>query len=478
MSDTRRWLTVLIAAVLAVCTYLFLPDSVNELARRTAAIFVVAVVFWATEVIPLFATSLMLIGMEIVFLSGKGGTALLFPTLSGTPIENAPHYKTFLQPFASGIIILFMGGFLLSTAVTKHGLDKKIASRVLRPFAGRPSTLLFAVMAITAFFSMWMSNTATAVMMIAVITPLVKQLPEDDRFHKGLVLGVAFAANIGGIGTPIGTPPNAVALAALRQQFPDLELGFAQWMMMAIPLALLLLLATGGLLLFLFRPAPGTVLPAIEPPAEPITTRGKLTMVILAASIFLWVFSGPLGLGLGSAAVALLAAAALTTVGALDKFDVDTIDWNILILMWGGLALGEAMQTTGLISVIADLPFDTLSPGWLVIIVVALGVGLSTFMSNTAAANVLVPTVIAIGLALPDPAAGRDLAIQLGVMTALACSFAMAFPVSTPPNAIAFATGRVPALSMIQAGGLVSVGCIVVLLVGYRLILPWALAGS
>ena len=475
MSDTRRWLTVATAAALAVATYLLLPTSVNELSRRTAAIFVVAVVFWATEVIPLFATSLLVIGFEIVFLAGKGGTALLFPTRDGLPLEGAPPYQSFLEPFASGIIILFMGGFLLSAAVSKHGLDQKIAARLLRPFAARPGALIFAVMGITAFFSMWMSNTATTVMMIAVIHPLLKLLPETDRYHKGLVLSVAFAANIGGIGTPIGTPPNAVVLAALRQQFPDLNLGFAQWMMMAVPLAAVLLLATGFFLMTAFRIKPGTKLPPIELPAEPITLRGRLTLLILIASIFLWVFSGPLGLGLGSAAVALLAAAALCTVGALDKHDVDAIDWNILILMWGGLALGEAMQSSGLVNTIAALPFDTLSPGWLVIIVVALGVGLSTFMSNTAAANVLVPVVIAIGLALPDPEAGRHLAIQLSVMTALACSFAMAFPVSTPPNAIAFATGRVPAMSMIQAGGLVSVGCIVALLLGYRVVLPWAL---
>ncbi|MEL7087941.1 MAG: SLC13 family permease, partial [Planctomycetota bacterium] len=205
MSDRRRWLIILITAIAAVATYYGLPDSVNELARRTCAIFVVAVIFWATEIIPLYATSLCIIGMQIVFLAGPGGMADKFPPLHG-PLENLPSYNAFLAPFASGIIILFMGGFLLSAAVTKHGLDKKIAAKLLRPFAKNPITLVFAIMLITAFFSMWMSNTATAVMMIAIITPLVKAMPEDDAFHKAVILAVPFGANIGGIGVPMGVP--------------------------------------------------------------------------------------------------------------------------------------------------------------------------------------------------------------------------------------------------------------------------------
>lgn len=474
MSDRRRWVIILITAISAVATYYGLPDSVGELARRTCAIFVVAVIFWATEIIPLYATSLCIIGMQIVFLAGKGGMAEKFPTHNG-PLENLPSYNAFLAPFASGIIILFMGGFLLSAAVTKHGLDKKIAAKLLRPFAKNPVTLVFAIMLITAFFSMWMSNTATAVMMIAIIAPLVKSMPEDDNFHRAVILAVPFGANIGGIGTPIGTPPNAVAMAALQQKFPQLDLGFIDWMIMAVPLALILMAVAGVLLLVMFRPKPGMKLPEIEKPTEPISWKGRLTLFILGGAIFLWVFSGVLNIGLSSAAVALLAAAALTTLGVLEKRDVDSIDWNVLILMWGGLSLGKAMEVSGLIDVIAGLPFAELQGAWLAVIIVTLGVGMSTFMSNTATANVLVPMVIAIGLANPDTDAGRTMAVQLTVMTALACSFAMAMPVSTPPNAIAFATGKIPASSLIRSGGLVSLICVVVLLLGYQWVLPWAI---
>ncbi|MEO0515400.1 MAG: DASS family sodium-coupled anion symporter [Planctomycetota bacterium] len=475
MTDRRRWSTIALAAIAAVVTYYGLPGNVDELARRTAAIFVVAVVFWATELIPLYATSLCIIGMQILFLSGKGGMAEKFPTLTGQPLNDLPSYNVFLAPFASGIIILFMGGFLLSAAVTKHGLDKKIAARLLKPFAKKPSTLIFAIMLITAFFSMWMSNTATAVMMIAIITPLVKALPEDDKFHKAVILAVPFGANIGGIGTPIGTPPNAVAMAALQQKFPELGLGFVDWMIMAVPLALILIAVAGLLLLVMFKPKPGVELPEIEKPTEPISWKGRITLMILGGAIFLWVFSGILNIGLSSAAVALLAAAALTTLGVLEKRDVDSIDWNVLILMWGGLSLGKAMEVSGLIDVIAGLPFAELQGAWLAVIIVALGVGMSTFMSNTATANVLVPMVIAIGLSNPDTDAGITLAVQLTVLTALACSFAMAFPVSTPPNAIAFATGKIPASALLSSGGIVSLICVVVLLLGYQFVLPWAI---
>ncbi len=492
VSPLRRWLLILLAAVAAVMTYLFLPATlpgaqgpvpVPEAARRTCAIFVVAVVFWATEVIPLYATSLCVIGMEVLFLAGKGGMGSKLPTRHGETLTDLAPASAYFAPFASGIIILFMGGFLLSAAVTKHRLDRKIAGRLLRPFARRPITLMFAVLIITAFFSMWMSNTATAVMMLAIIAPIVRAFPEDDRFHRAVILAVPFGANIGGIGTPIGTPPNAVALAALRDRFPGLNLGFVDWMIMAVPLAALLVLIAGGLLYVMFRPKPGLVMPEIEVAREPITPRGWATLAVLGSAILLWVFGSmdiKIGevhlnfrqyIGLSSAAVALLAAAALTALGTLEKRDVDSIDWNVLILMWGGLSLGTAMQANGLIDVISALPFAQFKGLVLVIAVVVLALGMSTFMSNTATANVLVPMVIAIGLAGGIDASST--AVQLAVLTALACSFAMAMPVSTPPNAIAFATGKIPARAMIESGGVVSIVCVIVMVIWYPLVLPW-----
>lgn len=482
MNNRRRFWILLTSFFAAVVVYYLLPREIgtgtntivlNELARRTCAIFVVAVIFWATEVIPLFATSLCIIGLEILFLADKGGMAtklpLFFPTADDLPEGVSISYTKFLESFSSGIIILFMGGFLLSAAVTKHGLDKAIASRLLRPFSKSPVLLVFGVMGITGFFSMWMSNTATTVMMLAIIGPLVRQLPSDDKFHRAVILAVPFGANIGGIGTPIGTPPNAVAMSFLRQT--GVNISFLDWMLMALPLALLLMFVAGWLLLIMFPKAKDTPMPELEHPKNKISFKGWMTMAILGTAIFLWVFSSVLDIGLSSAAVALLAAAALTALGVLEKHDVDRIDWNVLILMWGGLSLGLAMEETGFIDFLASA-FNLL-PDWashgfvLTTLVVGLSVVMSTFMSNTATANVLVPTVMAIGSA----AGGQSIGVHMTVLCALACSFAMAMPVSTPPNAIAFATGKIPASALIRSGGLVSIICMVVLLLGYQLVL-------
>jgi sodium-dependent dicarboxylate transporter 2/3/5 len=468
----RRSVTICtITAAVAVATYYLLPGDMNELARRTITIFIVAAVFWATEALPLYATSLCIIGLEILFLAERGGLAMVLPARSAFPTNEAGEVMSlssgdFLQSFASPIIILFMGGFLISSAVTKHGLDRVIGAKLLRPFAGKPTTLIFAVLGITAFFSMWMSNTATAAMMLAIVAPLVRGLPDDDRFHRAVILAVPFGANIGGIGTPIGTPPNAVALAALRMA--GYRIGFLDWMIFAVPLSLLMLTVAGILLLKFFPPAKDLKLPEVQK-AGAIDLPGRMTLIILCVTIALWLTSK--WHGVSDAVVALLAAAALTALRVLDRRDVDHIDWNVLILMWGGLSLGDAMQSTGMVDYVVNLPIvsnaTTMSgPGGqfaLALFVVGLSVVLSTFMSNTATAALIVPMAMALS---PENQG------ELAVLTALACSFAMAMPVSTPPNAIAMATGQVPVSSMVRSGGLISIISMLVLLCGYQLVLP------
>ncbi len=499
MSVTRRWSIIAVAALIAVSTYYFLPATlpgthgpvpIPEAGRRAICIFLMAVIFWSTEVIPLYATSLCLIGMQVLFIAGKGGMGGKFPPVADAAFDPAqlPPATAFFDPFSSGVILLFMGGFLLSAAITKHRLDRKIAARLLKPFAARPSTLLLAVLLISAFFSMWMSNTATAVMMLAIVAPIVKALPEDDRFHRGVILAVPFGANIGGIGTPIGTPPNAIALAALRERFPDLTLSFLDWMLMAVPLAVLLLAVAWVVLFLTFRPKNNLAMPAIDPGNEPISAKGWTTLIILGITITLWICSGleiELGsfslnlkqhLGLSTAAIALLAAAALTAFNVLDKRDVDNIDWNVLILMWGGMSLGVGLQTTGVVDVIAQLPIVQFNGLALATVLVLLSVTLGTFMSHTAASNVLVPLAVAVGLGgvatFNSDGTGAGLAIQLAVLTALASSFAMAMPVSTPPNAVAFATGKLTAGVMIRSGGILSIACVLTLLAGYQYVMP------
>ncbi len=459
---------VAITAAAAVATYYLLPGQVNELARRTAAIFVVAAIFWATEIIPLFATSLLIVAFEILFLAHRGGLAGVLPAHSALPVSpDDPAMPLqlsagiFLEPFSSDIIMLFLGGFLISAAMVKSELDRAIASKFLRPFSRTPVGLLFAVMAITAFFSMWMSNTATAAMMLVIVAPLYRDLPEGHPYAIALLLAVAFAANIGGIGTPIGTPPNAVALDALRRA--GYSVNFLDWVLMAVPLAVVLLAMTGTLILLLFRPGRELQLPQIEA-VERIGWQGRLTLTVLLIAIVLWLTESLHGVN--AAVVALSAAAALATMGILARRDINAIDWDVLLLMWGGLSLGQALKATGLVGYLAQLPLADMHGFVLVAIVLGFSAVIGTFMSNTAAANLLIPMALAVPVAVTER-------VQLAVLVALACSFGMAMPVSTPPNAIIFASGRITGRNMILAGTITSVIGILVLLLGYQLVLPW-----
>jgi len=450
----RRRLAIIVATLAAsLGVYFILPSDMDDPARRTVAIFLIAGVFWATEVIPLFATSLCVIALQVLLLANQGGLA---PT-GDQPLS----YSVFLEPFSSSIIILFMGGFLLSAAVTKYGIDRVLGAKMLRPFCRRPILLLYGVLGITAFFSMWISNTATTAMMLAIIAPLLRDIPEGDAFHRAVVLAVPFGANIGGMATPIGTPPNAVALAALRDA--GIEMGFVDWMIVATPLTLILLAVVGVILYLFFRPAADLT---IKPPHQPgpISTQGRWTLIILACAIAFWL-TGKWH-GINSAVVALMAAAALTALGVLDKRDVDSIDWNILILMWGGLSLGNAMIETNLVDYLVQLPIADLSGVGLAIAIVIMSVVLSTFMSNTATANLVIPMALALA---------GDQAPQMVILTALACSAAMAMPVSTPPNAMAFSTGKIPVSSLMWAGAMTGLIAVFILLLGYQIALPMLL---
>jgi sodium-dependent dicarboxylate transporter 2/3/5 len=441
---------------------------VPEMAARTLSIFIIAAGFWATEVLPLFATAFVVIGLEILFLASNGGLADTLTRLLiwlDLPVRQSPDVQlmsagTFLRPFSQDIIMLFMGGFLLSTAITKHGIDQAIASIVLRPFTRSPLRLLYGVIGMTAFFSMWMSNTATAAMMIAIIGSLARLVPAADRFRAALVLAVAFGANIGGIGTPIGTPPNAIAFGALHAA--GYPITFLTWMLVVVPLEIIMLAVVGGLLYVFFKPGAGLML-GTPGPGGAVSTRGKVTLIILGSTVLLWLTSGQHGMQPGP--IALLAAAALAALGILDHHDVDTIDWNILILMWGGLSLGVAMEQSGLTGYMRQTNLTALPGGtWAIAVVIVLfAVGLSTLMSNTATAALLVPMTLAVSLP------GQE---QFAMLAALAGSFAMALPVSTPPNAMAYATGAVSVREMLRIGSLISVIAVALLLLGYRLMLP------
>ena len=331
---------------------------------------------------------------------------------------------------ADPVIVLFLGGFLMAKSALKEGVDAMLAHIVLRLFQGKPGLILLGLMVFTATFSMFMSNTATTAMMITLVIPMLSELPKQDRLRKALVLCIPFAANIGGLGTPIASPPNAVASGYLANAGYDIS--FLSWMAIAAPFMIILLLITWGLIRAFFRTETQKINMQHEAPA--LTSRGVLVMCIFTVTVGLWLTDS--WHGLPASVVALVPAIALTTTGLLGRKDYNSLEWHILTLIAGGIALGVGMTMTGLDRVfIGLLPLEgNLVLGSLLVLTVLM----STFMSNTAAANLLLP----IGISFAISAANMGLApVHAGLAIALASSLAMALPVSTPPNAIAYAHG-------------------------------------
>lgn len=445
----RNVLWFLVSTGLAVvATWLLRDSSMPREHVYMTGIFVLAAFLWVTEALPLFATALLVVGLEIILLANPGGWSGL--GFEGIP---SPDYRIFLAPAADPIIILFFGGFLLARAAVKTGVDQALAGVILRLFRGRPRLVLLGLMLVTAMFSMFMSNTATTAMMITLVLPMLAQLPEGDRFRKALVLAIPFAANIGGMGTPISSPPNAVAVGFLTSA--GYQISFLDWMLVAVPLAAVLLLVAWLLLWKFFRPGAADF--HLESSAHKIDGRGLYVLVVLTATVGLWLTDQVHGLP--SAVVALLPAVAFTATGLLDRRDVNSLEWNILILIAGGVALGVGMQQTGLDqALVAAVP---VGGGLLLGALVLTTLLLSTFMSNTAAANLLLP--IGISFAAATGAAAGPGAVQLGFSIALAASVSMALPVSTPPNAIAYATGEITGRDFALAG--IIIGLLAALLI-------------
>ncbi len=410
-------------------------------AAYMAGIFVAAALLWVTEALPLFATALLVVGLEILLLANPGG----WPGL-GFAQAPTPDYRAFLAPAADPILVLFFGGFLLARACVKEGVDRALAGLILRLFQGRPSLVMLGLMLVTALFSMWMSNTAATAMMITLVAPMVAQIPSGDPIRKGLVLAVPFAANIGGMGTPIASPPNAVAVGFLSSA--GYEVSFLQWMLIAVPLTVGMLAVAWGVLRGLYPPATeGLTLRAEH---RTLGGRGLFVLGVLACTVGLWLTDR--WHGLPAAVVALLPAIAFTATGVLDQADVDSLEWDILILIGGGIALGSGMQATGLDHIVVRAV--PLSGPFVLAGVVAATVLVSTFMSNTAAANLFIP----IGVSFATQALGAGPGpIQMALSIALAASLSMALPVSTPPNAIAYASGELDTSDFVRAGGLLGV---------------------
>jgi len=384
-------------------------------------------------------------------ISDKG---LIFFSSTNMPVDTFGtliDYRAIIHTFAEPIIILFLGGYFLAIAATKYRLDNNLAKILLKPFGTNPNYVLLGLMIITATFSMFMSNTATTAMMLAILTPVLAHFDKNDPGCKAFIIAIPFAANVGGLGTPIGTPPNAVAMKYLTN---DLSITFAQWMSFGVPFAFILLIFTWFILLKLYSPQTKSL--KIDISDTFLKTPQAITVYItFTATILLWL-TGKIH-GINSYIVAMLPIATFTATGIIGAKDLKLLSWDVLWLVSGGIALGLGMEQTGLSThIINMIPFTEVSPLILILIATILTITMATFMSNTATANLLMPIMVAIGTSfsnLKDFGGGKMLLIGV----AFSASLAMTLPVSTPPNAMAHATGILKSGDMIKPGLIVGV---------------------
>lgn len=398
----------------------------------TAAILVIAAVLWISEWVPLFVVSFLILALELVW---------LFPELQA--IDATVKSSIFFGSFFSNIILLFIGGFVLSSLMQKFGLDLKFAQAILQRTGGNTSLTLLGIILACAFLSMWISNTATTAMMLTIVFPLLKHIPEDNKFRIALVLSIPFACNIGGIGTPIGTPPNAIALSYLNNL--DINLSFGTWILLTFPIMLFLLFFCWQLLVRLY-PANDLVLRIEKRDTGGFGIKHGIAVLIFALTALGWIFGGPLGLKTGT--VALFPLIAAFWLGLLDTSDFRKLPWDILYIISGGLALGVALSSSGLGAVLINsLPTEP---------TVILGLGvvftaiIAIVMSNTATAGLVIPLVSSFSVE-------SELLILMVVSLTMTCSMVMPLPVTTPPNAIAFSSRVIKTKDMILSGGIISI---------------------
>jgi len=445
---TKHW-KLIVATVIPILIMLtpssWMPIEISLIEHRVLAIFVLACLYWVLEPIPVYATSLLVILLELVMISDK--SFILFQGDEGdASFGSVLHYSDIMATFSSPIILLFLGGFFLAIATSKYRLDINLARILLKPFGTNPKYIMLGLMIITAVFSMFMSNTATTAMMFAVLTPVLKSFDKGDPGRSAFILAIPFAANVGGIGTPIGTPPNAIGLKYLIN---DSSISFGVWMAFAVPYVIVLMLFTWLLLVFLFPIKTKEI--HIELKGKFLTHWRAMTLYItFGCTVALWLSDA--FHGMNSYIVAMIPVVVFSITQVITVEDLKRISWDVLWLVAGGIALGLGLEKSGLSrNLIQSIPFDALSPYMIVLLCTLATFLMANFMSHTATANLLMPIVAALGTSLSSlqPLGGGPMLI---LAVTFAASLSMALPISTPPNAIAYASGMVNTVEMRKAG--------------------------
>ena len=473
--NRKKALMFLITALATILVWNLPIDSfgiegLTVVQQRVIAIFVMAVMLWLTEAIPAWATSVVIIFVLLFFVSDSA-----FAVMQGSEGEYGKllDYQGVMACFADPTIILFLGGFVLAIAATKSGLDVLMAKTLIAPFDKRSENVLLGFMLITGIFSMFISNTATAAMMLTFLTPVFKSLPANGKGRVALTMAIPIGANLGGMGTPIGTPPNAFAYKVLNDPAGlNLGIGFGEWMAIMAPMVIIMLFCAWFIIRKMFPFSQKT----IELKIDGNISHNWRTIVVGATfflTILLWVCGKQLGVNANT--VAMLPIAVFAFTGVVTASDLKDIDWAVIWMVAGGFALGLAMNGTGLAeNAVNSIPFAEFNP--LVIMVVSGLVCfiLSNFISNTATAALLIPilTVVCSGMGDKLTSIGGTQTILIGVAVAASC--AMSLPISTPPNAIAYSTGLIQQTDMVKAG--LTVG-VLSMVIGYAVLITFCRLG-
>jgi sodium-dependent dicarboxylate transporter 2/3/5 len=457
---STRTLGLVAAAVLFLVPFLFEFGDLSEAGHRMLSIFLVAVVLWVVEPIPLYATAVMIILLEILMISDK---ALVDLPATFEPRAFSGYYAALADP----VLMLVMGGFFLAMGASKFKLDRAMGRILLRPFGSDPGHIMLGLMLITGAFSMFMSNVATTATMMAVVLPVVAALAPEDRLRIGMVLAIPFAANIGGIGTPVGTPPNAIAIGQLAGA--GIDVSFGKWMVMALPMATVLIFIAWWLIRRMFPSDTKTLVLQIEGEFER-SRNAHIFYGVFLVTVLLWMTES--FHGITSSIIGFLPVVVLLATGVFKERDIQNVQWPILWLIAGGIALGKGIVDSGLDEwVIGLVSWESFGATAITALFAVAALVLSTVMSNSASANLLVP----LGISLTMSSAIDLDPLVVGFMIAVAASLAMALPISTPTNAVAYSSGLIKTGDMAKTGILIGV----IGLVLYVVVAPalWSILG-
>ena len=465
--DAKRAVKIAIVALVTLLlwnipTEWYGIQNLTVIQQRVIAIFAFATLMWILEIVSSWATSIAIIVLMLLFCSDSGIAPMVNPDVVGSVLS----HKGIMASFADPVIMLFIGGFVLAIAATKTGLDAQLAKVLLKPFGTKSEMVLLGFLLITGLFSMFVSNTATAAMMLTFLAPVFRQLPPEGKGRIALAMSIPVAANLGGMGTPIGTPPNTIALKYLNDpEGLNMGLGFGQWMMFMFPLVVVLLFISWRILLKFFPFTQKTVELKIDGEMQK-GFQSKVVIFTFILAIVLWLSDQFTGINANTVAMIPFCIFALT--GVINKRDLEQINWSVIWMVAGGFALGYGLNSSGLAhNAVESIPFGNLSPLLILILGGAICYLLSNFISNSATAALLMPILAIVCGAMGDKLApiGGTATVLIGV--AIAASSAMILPISTPPNALAFATGYVKQNEMAKMGIIMG---IISMLIGFALV--------